>query len=897
MAVNRIQQLDIDRRPLFTGIFGSSGTSEYFIEKDLCKYTLQQELYLYLRELGYLVIFYNNHNNFSSIEEDQLAIFWRLKEEPSVQQPKTPSSTSSKNKAIDDIFGKIQTPFKASRATNQELSVPVREPLTQNDNERSHFVEISVAYSQELGSIYRIANDENVFDRILKFSDDNPHRKVAVIITNPDTLSFDKVSTDLYISRLRDYIGAYKKNDLKLKIIALYPEQTEGKFNEDMDSYNSAFFYHQTFKNILFPQDNQRKNSSAMSSSLFFLSAPDEEEVGYWLNRRRIMDNLEGMFLPLSFKKIRHLLWQDMSINDNKSSNNMKIRHDFIFERDSLSSVQIKEYIDGLSTETAWDRLNALSGIDNVRSQFEDYIEDLHRSRQNNIKFLPHMVLEGNPGTGKTTLAKLFAEILHEEGVLPRGHVVEATVADLEGEYVGSTRIKTQELCQRAKGGVLFIDEAYGLYDYSGQGEHGGYGKEAVEVLIQHMSNNTDSVVILAGYQMEMEDMLNKVNPGLKRRLNKKYGTFLLEDYLPETLLEISKKSIQKKGFSMSPQCQKQLLQVLTRMYQMRDKSWGNAGEADQMASIIYNNHCRRHPDNPQNYPIESESFEEAWIKMISNELHEDTDILRELDLLIGMDNVKQEIKEFLLSVKSQRDEMELRGDNFKMDIPLNFIIMGNPGTGKTTLAGILARILKNYGVLSSADVTPVTKDQLVSPLAGQGGKNVNDIMDGRINGVLFIDEAYQLAEPDAKDAVTTLVNNLTNPKYEGKLLVILAGYYREMQSFIESNAGISRRFGKQIIIGDYSDEELWQILLNKAKDKKDWNITNDCKSLALNWFSNKRKNNNRFGNAGECDLLINEIDRGHNRRIYSLPIEERNDLTVRHEILPGDFPNYNEII
>jgi len=884
MAVNRIDQLNINSRPLFIGIFGSSGTSEYFIERDLRKYTLQQELYLYLRSQRYITIFYNNHTNFFSFEEEQLAIFWRLKEEETNDQQN--ATASAPTSEVDRIFNSIRSPFQRSRVRNHRLG--------SNAREETHFSQITISHSAAEDKIYRIANDENIFDRIFKFTDDYPHRKLAVIITNPNTLSFNKDLTDLYISRLQDYIRSYKAKDLQLKIIALYTEQKVEAFVEDMKSFSSEFFYHQIFKNLLFPDLGSETSSGASSSSLFYLPFPDKDEIENWLNRRRLLEGLEGLFSPKRFKNICHLLWQDMT-TVSEGLEKKKIRHDYISERDSLSTKQISDYIRGLSTETAWDRLDSMAGIDSVRSQFRNYVEDLRRSREQGIDFMPHMVLEGNPGTGKTTLAHLFAEILHEEGVLPKGHVVEATVADMEGEYVGSTRIKTQALCQRAKGGVLFIDEAYGLYDGSGNGEHVGYGKEAVEVLIQHMSNNSDSVVILAGYQEQTEDMLNKVNPGFKRRFNKMYGKFLIEDYAPEVLLSMCLNYLQKKHLSISSNSQKLLLQVLSRMYQMRDQNWGNASEAVQCATILYNNHCRLHPINPANTAIESESFPEEWLQMISNEMHDDEEVLKELDQLIGMNDVKEEIKDFLLSVRSQRDEMRLSERNIKLDIPMNFILMGNPGTGKTTLAGILARVLKNYGVLSSSVVKPVGKDQLVSPLAGQGGKNVDKIMSDSINGVFFIDEAYQLASPDASDAVTALVNNLTNPKFEGKLLVVLAGYYDEMQRFLDSNSGLSRRFDKQIIIGDYTNDDLWQILLKKAS-KLQWQIPDYCKIYADAWFQKKRQEGKRFGNAGECDILIKQIERGRNRRLYKLPKEERENLSIRFKILAEDFPNFKEI-
>lgn len=177
-----------------------------------------------------------------------------------------------------------------------------------------------------------------------------------------------------------------------------------------------------------------------------------------------------------------------------------------------------------INTLSPMERLNQLQGLDIIREQFEKYRAAYKRSVEGKTigTFRPHMVFMGNPGTGKTTVARLFAEILHEDGLLPQGQFIEATPSDLVGQYIGETRVKAGALCNSAKGGVLFIDEAYGLMSV----EVGGFEQEAIEVLIQFMENNDDSLVILAGYTDEMMRFVNGCNQGFKSRFNQDLGFF-----------------------------------------------------------------------------------------------------------------------------------------------------------------------------------------------------------------------------------------------------------------------------------------------------------------------------------------------------------------------------------
>jgi stage V sporulation protein K len=165
-----------------------------------------------------------------------------------------------------------------------------------------------------------------------------------------------------------------------------------------------------------------------------------------------------------------------------------------------------------------------LTGVEPVKKYLSKIIALSEINKKRKLKGLPvdpinkHLVLTGNPGTGKTTVARMLGEIYKDLGLLSKGHFVEVGQQDLVAIYTGQTASKTAKVIDSAKGGVLFIDEAYSL---AGKGK-GGFGAEAIEVLVKEMENfRDDLVVIVAGYQADMENFLNS-NEGLKSRFSEK---------------------------------------------------------------------------------------------------------------------------------------------------------------------------------------------------------------------------------------------------------------------------------------------------------------------------------------------------------------------------------------
>jgi stage V sporulation protein K len=220
--------------------------------------------------------------------------------------------------------------------------------------------------------------------------------------------------------------------------------------------------------------------------------------------------------------------------------------------------------------------LSNFVGMDNLKQKIKEIYASIVINEKRtqmgltNTKQVLHMLFKGNPGTGKTTVARKLAKIYFDMNLLSKGHFIEAERADLVGEYIGQTAQKTRALIQKSMGGILFIDEAYSL----ARGGERDFGKEAIDTLVKHMEDNGDDfVLILAGYPYEMDRFLT-LNPGLKSRF-----PFILEfpDYEVDQLLEISRQMASDREYQLSKDAEWKLRNYLYKQKNNINKNFSNA--------------------------------------------------------------------------------------------------------------------------------------------------------------------------------------------------------------------------------------------------------------------------------------------------------------------------------
>lgn len=499
-----------------------------------------------------------------------------------------------------------------------------------------------------------------------------------------------------------------------------------------------------------------------------------------------------------------------------------------------------QESVEPIPVEEALAQLEAMIGLDPVKQQVRSLAASIEAARLRADagigveRPLRHLVFTGPPGTGKTSVARTLATILHSFGLLPTARVVEAQRVDLVGEYLGATAIKTNALIDDALGGVLFIDEAYALVN-DADGQPDRFGAEAVQTLLKRAEDDRDQlVVILAGYGEEMDRLLAS-NPGLSSRFATRV-TF--PSYSAAELVEITELLCGQRGDDLDAAARSALSDRFTQAEEQIDEL-GNGRFARSLVEkaaeardvrVVTTTNTGDVRDSGTNQPQTPDTIELTTIRIpdINNAYAELTARLRghdtppdldqalaELDEMTGLEPVKEQVRSIVAQLRVARMRS---AQGLQTQPPMrHFVFVGPPGTGKTTVARVLGRVFAALGLLSRSEVVEAQRADLVGEHMGATAVKTNRLVDSALGGVLFVDEAYSLANPgysggDAfgAEAVQTLLKRAEDDR--AKLVVVLAGYPVEMDRFLASNAGLSSRFNMRVQFPSYSATELCDI-------------------------------------------------------------------------------------
>ncbi len=569
-------------------------------------------------------------------------------------------------------------------------------------------------------------------------------------------------------------------------------------------------------------------------------------------------------------------------------------------------TVLAEEFSVSQTFEELMVQLENLIGLNKIKTKVRDhakYIQFLQLRREKGFTeedFVNvHSIFIGNPGTGKTTVAKMMGKLYKKMGVLSKGHVHEVDRVDLVGEYIGQTAPKVKEAIEKARGGVLFIDEAYSLARSSEDNKD--FGREVIEILVKEMSNGQgDLVVIAAGYPKEMHNFLN-TNPGLKSRF-KLYFDF--PDYVPQELFEIADYSCREKQVELGTEAKEKVREMIIEAYRNRDRTFGNARFVIDLveklkvslALRVMKNEDPNSLDKDVLSTIEPQDVEHIKIaeRKVLPFIPIDEQLLREslaeLNALIGLDEVKKEILELVSLVRFHRESSKDVLNRFF----LHTVFVGNPGTGKTTVARILAKIYKALGVLERGHMVETDRQGLVAGFVGQTATKTAEKIEEALGGVLFIDEAYALSRRSpgtsadfGEEAIQTLLKRMED--FRGEFFVFAAGYPDNMESFLKANPGLSSRFDKVLRFSDYEPEQLSQIGTG-IFDEKGFHLSKEAHNILFGKLEQLFERRDRyFGNARIVRSIVSEAIKKQNLRLAALSSAQRKKQ-VENLILPEDI-------
>jgi SpoVK/Ycf46/Vps4 family AAA+-type ATPase len=495
-----------------------------------------------------------------------------------------------------------------------------------------------------------------------------------------------------------------------------------------------------------------------------------------------------------------------------------------------------------ITVDEAMAELDNMIGLNAVKEQIRSIAASIEAARRRAVagfatdKPMQHMVFLGPPGTGKTAVARVVAKIFYAFGLLEMPMVVEAHRADLVGEYLGATAIKTNDLIDSALGGVLFIDEAYSLVN-EGDGQADRFGTEAIQALLTRAEDDRDNlIIILAGYERQMENFLAS-NPGLTSRFAIRVK---FPGYTPAELLALADLAIERRSELLDPDARP----VLWRLFEDvgRRRITDELGNGRFVRSLLEKAGQARdvrvmggaaEPSSADLVTLRGGDLEQAFAELTTrfrgySETPTLESALAELDALIGLEPVKRQVHEIAAQLRVAR----LRDAHGLASQPpaRHFVFTGPPGTGKTTVARILGRIFAALGLLVRPGVVEAHRADLVGEHLGSTAIKTNKLVDSALGGVLFIDEAYALynqgysgGDAFGSEATATLLKRAEDDR--DRLVIVLAGYTADMDRFLRSNPGLASRFSVRISFPSYSAQELTsiaEVIARQAGDRFD---------------------------------------------------------------------------
>jgi SpoVK/Ycf46/Vps4 family AAA+-type ATPase len=579
---------------------------------------------------------------------------------------------------------------------------------------------------------------------------------------------------------------------------------------------------------------------------------------------------------------------------------------------DAKAAADAEPYDAEAELKKALEDLDGLVGLEGVKAEVRKIVNKEKVDAARRAQGLPvaprsmHMVFTGNPGTGKTTVARIVARIFRALGVVKGDGFVETDRSGLVGRYMGETAVKTnakideaigihvktdksgkdreltaaerKEASAKAPGGVLFVDEAYQLCT----SDTDDYGKEAIATLLKRMEDDRGKlIVIAAGYTDEMRDFLG-ANSGLSSRFGIKIE---FADYTAPELAKIFRSLAKKNSYRLAEDLDAGLDGAMERLTRRRDKTFGNARFVRQLFEDATGRQADRLAEagSLDGDAVSTLALADLGIGEKAADVRAPTieEVLAELDGLTGMENVKDEVRKIVATCRANKMREEQGIESAAMS--WNFVFTGNPGTGKTTVARIVAKAFRALGILDRGHLVETDRSGLVAAYAGQTALKTNKLVDSALGGILFIDEAYQLNQGQndtyGSEAVATLLKRMEDER--GRMVVIIAGYKDDMKRFMDINPGLESRFSREVFFPDFSAKDLAAIFRQMAKKNK-YVLSADVEHWIEPYIGKITKDRGKnFGNGRWARNLFEKTVERQALRVSGMQNPTKEDLTT----------------
>eukprot|EP00884_Botryococcus_braunii_P010986 jgi/Botrbrau1/1988/Bobra.0052s0030.1 len=447
------------------------------------------------------------------------------------------------------------------------------------------------------------------------------------------------------------------------------------------------------------------------------------------------------------------------------------------------------------STSPALKELLSMEGLAEVKRSIQNLLGLIRTNAELEEQEKPlknitlNRVFLGNPGTGKTTVAKTVWPIL------------------------GESEKKTAALLDASLGCVLVIDEAYGLHSGASKNVNDPYRDAVIDTIVATVQGvpGDDRCVLLLGYKEQMQEMMREANPGLSRRFQLE-DAWEFKDFTDTQLFRILRaKAKAAYGWEIPPITAREAVRLLAK--ERMKPNFGNAGAVNNLLARAAQRMEERTSNMP---PLERAALKtpepEDFMSKVEEESNADPEAI--FSDLIGCKSVLDVLRGYkntiTLAKKQGRDPLK--------QMELNFIFVGNPGTGKTTVARRMGQLFRLLNILPNGDlVKSITASDLVTGYANQAAGKTRDIFESALGGVLFIDEAYRLnpkiGGPFMSEVLDEIVQILTELQFHQKMVVILAGYEKEIEAMLNVNPGLKSRVSQKIHFPDFSVDDACKLL------------------------------------------------------------------------------------